>query len=50
MGKKGGLIGRPFGILRGANVLRLPALRSLGYVELYGLAFLKAAKATRLDG
>ena len=36
--------------LRGLNVLRLPALRSLDYIELYRLAFLQAAKAIGLDG
>jgi len=36
--------------LRGANVLCLPALRSLGHVKLDGLTFLQAAEAARLDG
>jgi len=31
------------------NVLRLPALRPLGYVELHLLAFLQALKAARLN-
>jgi len=35
--------------LEGGNVLRLPALRAFGHVELHGLAFLQALKAARLD-
>ena len=36
--------------LRRANVLCLPALGSLGHVELHGLTFLQAAESARLDG
>ena len=37
-------------MLRGANVLRLPAFGTLGHVELHGLTFLQAAEAAGLDG
>ena len=39
-----------FPILENLNVLSLPALGSLGDVELHRLAFLEASEATGLDG
>ncbi len=44
-------VGHSYGCyLDSLNVLRLPALWAFGYIELHGLPFLEASKASSLNG